>query len=254
MKKPLMAIAALVAIATTLAVAPGAGATVPSGASIYDRSSAPTVTTPGVAKGRTIRVYVDSNDSKVLSRTSTLYRGSKRIKDWSPVPGAYRVKTVVRYQQRVSWENEVWQPWSDCADYSEAANPGYDDNGDGDYDDWWDEEPTDGFDACAEGQYGDYDYNYGTSLGGTRTLTRWTNVRVAADESPGCVSRAEFRQVKDGMTQAKVHRIFGTRGKVNYSGSGGVGREYVTCAGDEWSYVEVDFNPRVWWKWMYISY
>ena len=78
--------------------------------------------------------------------------------------------------------------------------------------------------------------------------------------SPGCVTRAEFKKVdtrgRDASTRTQVTRIFGTHGKVQYRGSGGVGVEYRTCAGDStWSYVDVDFdNGKAWFKWMYISY
>jgi len=30
----------------------------------------------------------------------------------------------------------------------------------------------------------------------------------------GCVTKAEYRKVKKGMAQSKVHKIFGTKGKV----------------------------------------
>ena len=38
------------------------------------------------------------------------------------------------------------------------------------------------------------------------------------------------------------------------SGSAVPRREYVTCEGNDWSYVSVDFNPRVWFKWRYIDW
>jgi hypothetical protein len=76
--------------------------------------------------------------------------------------------------------------------------------------------------------------------------------------SPGCVTRAEFRKVdthgRDAWTRDHVTRVFGTRGHVTSSGSGGTSVEYATCAGDEWSYAEVDFdNHRAWFKWIYVS-
>jgi hypothetical protein len=86
-----------------------------------------------------------------------------------------------------------------------------------------------------------------------------TAAPAAAGYTPGCVDRAEFRKVKDGMTKAKVHEIFDTRGKRMSIGSGGESREYRTCSGDSWSYVSVDYERnrgawRVWFKWQYISY
>ena len=90
--------------------------------------------------------------------------------------------------------------------------------------------------------------------GASRLVTRYDYARVAIDETPGCVSDAEYRLIKNGMTVTKVHSIFGTRGHVTSSGSGGATREYVTCEGNDWSYVSVDFNPRVWFKWRYIDW
>jgi hypothetical protein len=56
---------------------------------------------------------------------------------------------------------------------------------------------------------------------------------AAAYGTPGCVSRAEYRQARRGMSQAKVARIFGTTGRVSGSGDFGgykfVNRKYRTC-------------------------
>jgi len=77
--------------------------------------------------------------------------------------------------------------------------------------------------------------------------------------TPGCVTRAEFRRVHDGMTRSTVTAKFGTGGHITHEswGSGGhnVTVEYRTCAGDPaWSYAEVDFtNNHEWFKWIYIS-
>lgn len=81
----------------------------------------------------------------------------------------------------------------------------------------------------------------------------------AAADTPGCVTRAEFRQVHDGMTKGLVHRIFDTAGHRESIGSGGESREYRTCAGNSYSYASVDYERRngawrVWFKWIYISY
>jgi hypothetical protein len=226
MKRLLIALTALAIPLTAFLTA------APASAEVYDRSTAPTTTTNStVARGGTIRVYVHKHRSKVLSRTSTLWQKGRRVHDWSPRPGTYRVKTVIRWQPRIWQSSEVWVPYENCQDWS-----------------------TEDYDACAEDEYGDWVYQDTVRLGTRRATTRYNNVRVAADETPGCVSRPEFRAVRDGMTQARVHGIFGTRGRVTYSGSGGTGREYVTCVGDEWSYVSVDYAPRVWFKWMYISY
>jgi hypothetical protein len=79
-------------------------------------------------------------------------------------------------------------------------------------------------------------------------------------DTPGCVSRAEFRRIDtkgpDAHTRPQVTRIFDTRGHITSTGSGGTDVEYRTCAGDpDWSYAEVDFEHRhAWFKWIYISY
>ncbi len=82
---------------------------------------------------------------------------------------------------------------------------------------------------------------------------------TAMADTPGCVTRAEHRKVKDGMTLSQVRRIYDARGRLENIGSGGMSREYRTCAGDSWSYASVDFERkggawRVWFKWIYISY
>ena len=78
--------------------------------------------------------------------------------------------------------------------------------GDYDEDGYWD-------DTLGCEDYGYWDWKTTTKLNpGKRRITRINTVRVAKDETPGCVSRSEFRAVKDGMSQAKVHGIFGTTG------------------------------------------
>lgn len=56
---------------------------------------------------------------------------------------------------------------------------------------------------------------------------------VPADASGGCVTRAEYRRVHNGMTPTRVARIYGTSGHLAVaSGSGAyrfVIRDYRTC-------------------------
>ena len=68
-------------------------------------------------------------------------------------------------------------------------------------------------------------------------------------DTPGCVSKKEFGQAKQGMTRGKVHRIFDTSGKSLFENSGrehNSAREYKMCApwraasGD--SKVQVQYN------------
>ena len=75
------------------------------------------------------------------------------------------------------------------------------------------------------------------------------NVGPAAADTPGCVTRAEYGRVHDGMTRGKVHDIFDTKGTSLFENSGAVhnsAREYRMCAawraatGD--SKVQIQYN------------
>lgn len=74
-------------------------------------------------------------------------------------------------------------------------------------------------------------------------LTLGTAPAAVAD-TPGCVTKGEYKKVRKGMTVAKVHRIFDTKGKVTASGSSAGSRwqfrEYDPCVGDGW--VDVDYD------------
>jgi hypothetical protein len=74
-------------------------------------------------------------------------------------------------------------------------------------------------------------------------------VGAAAADTPGCVTRAEYRQVHNGMTRGKVHDIFDTKGSSLFENPGAVhnsAREYRVCGawraatGD--SKVQVQYN------------
>src|SRR5262245_13199870 len=75
-----------------------------------------------------------------------------------------------------------------------------------------------------------------TTLGGISTSTS------ADDGSGACATRYEFRQVRNGMTQARVGRIFGTNGTITSRGTLGyrfVNRSYRPCRKN--SYISVRF-------------
>lgn len=55
-----------------------------------------------------------------------------------------------------------------------------------------------------------------------------TGVTAAAD-TPDCVSRAEYREVRPGMSKARVHRIFDTGGAFHDGHAGGYTRLYRGC-------------------------
>lgn len=66
-----------------------------------------------------------------------------------------------------------------------------------------------------------------------------------ATGSPGCVTKAEFSQVKRGMTVDRVSRIFGTKGTTSYVYVGtyafSLSKEYRPC--QPWTaYSEVDVS------------
>lgn len=54
-------------------------------------------------------------------------------------------------------------------------------------------------------------------------------VTSASAASTGCVTRAEFRGVHVGMTQAHVHHVFGTEGSYGAHEHGGHARFYQEC-------------------------
>lgn len=63
----------------------------------------------------------------------------------------------------------------------------------------------------------------------------------------GCVTRAEYNKVKKGMTTARVHGIFGTKGKrlfLNPGQQSNEGREYLVCGHPRstGSFVQVQYN------------
>lgn len=68
-------------------------------------------------------------------------------------------------------------------------------------------------------------------------------VVTAQADTPGCVTRAEYRHVQRGFSKARVHHIFDTRGKFAYGSSGyGFTRDYKTCT--KYGSVSVDYKVR----------
>jgi hypothetical protein len=210
MRKFLLLIMSLFVIAAPLAVTGSASAD----DYIIDTttSTAPTTSAANVGRGHTIRVAVNAHGSKVLARTSTLWQSGHRVYDWSPKPGLYKVKSVIRYQIKTTTEKEVWVPDADCAEFS--------------YDD---------FDGCAEDVYGNWDYRVVDTFGAAKSVTRYSYARVHADETPGCVSRAEWGAARAGMGMTRVHTMFGTSGShymgSTYNSHRDEWREYNACAG-----------------------
>lgn len=67
---------------------------------------------------------------------------------------------------------------------------------------------------------------------------------AASADTPGCVSRAEFRRVEKTMQIARVHRIFDTSGKQTSVGFGYQSREYKACSDPKYGFVYVDYQRR----------
>jgi hypothetical protein len=66
----------------------------------------------------------------------------------------------------------------------------------------------------------------------------------AASSTSGCVTRAEYRKVKNGMTVKKVKRVYGTNGHLSMSSGSFKIRDYKTCS--KWHVTNVSFtNGRV---------
>jgi hypothetical protein len=65
---------------------------------------------------------------------------------------------------------------------------------------------------------------------------------AASADTPGCVTRTEYRSVQRGWTMEHVHRVFDTKGSLSYSGYGLVSRDYKPCA--KYAYVSVDYERR----------
>jgi hypothetical protein len=238
MKKAIAAGAlALATMGTAIATAPAQAATT---------SDVPTTSTNNpVPRGHKIRVNVNAHGSKVVSKSSVVYSGGRRVRDMSPAPGLYTVKTTIKYQLKTTTRSRVWVPDSDCADYSYE---GYDDNGDGDYNDYYDEAP---YDACAPGEYGYYDTRKDVTYSRTKKVVRSNRVRVQSDESPGCATFSEYRAIRKGMTQPKVQKLVGAVGHISYKfltpDYSHITREFSICNGDSYDSMDIEFykySPR----------
>ena len=77
----------------------------------------------------------------------------------------------------------------------------------------------------------------------------FTSTPVAAD-TPGCVTKTEFRKIHKGMKRERVHRIFDTNGRQTSTfwigGDHYSSRDYRACRHPRWSIVSVDYlNARV---------
>ncbi len=73
---------------------------------------------------------------------------------------------------------------------------------------------------------------------------------TASADTEGCVTRAEFRSVRNGWSADRVHRVFDTNGRQTYFYGGGPysnpsqGRDYRACVQPRYSLVSVDYEKR----------
>jgi len=71
-------------------------------------------------------------------------------------------------------------------------------------------------------------------------------VTASPSHASGCVTKAEYKKLKNGMSQAKVKKIFGTNGSVLSQSSGyGISivmRQYSTCSPYAYGNVTIMFQ------------
>lgn len=68
---------------------------------------------------------------------------------------------------------------------------------------------------------------------------------AAQADTPGCVTRGEYRRVHRPMTKKRVHRIFDHKGFFVDGGAGGYARSYRTCTYRHAFTIEYStWNPR----------
>ena len=144
-------------------------------------------------------------------------------------------KTVITWQQKITYRGSAWVPEPDCVDYSHA-----------------------GYDGCAVGHHGDWAFHYGTRLGSISTVTLWNGFQMLTDETPWCTTPSEFRAIKSGMTQRRVKRIFWGNLPIrveSFNGHKRIVRQYDACHDDPdytdfyVAYIWNDGAYRVWSKW-----
>jgi hypothetical protein len=64
----------------------------------------------------------------------------------------------------------------------------------------------------------------------------------ASADSPGCVTRSEFRAVRNGWNLHRVHNKFDTSGRLEFASGAYKSREYRPCNNPRYSYVSVSYD------------
>ena len=67
-------------------------------------------------------------------------------------------------------------------------------------------------------------------------------VAAPADAASGCVTKSEFKAVDKGWNMKRVHRKFGTGGKLEFQSGSYKSREYRPCKRPKYSYVSISYN------------
>jgi hypothetical protein len=84
------------------------------------------------------------------------------------------------------------------------------------------------------------------AVGARVGITALTSADSADAATPACVAKAEFRQIRNGMTPARVTNLTGVKGRVTYSSSFGgyrlLSKEYRACVGRSYSFAHVSYS------------
>jgi hypothetical protein len=77
----------------------------------------------------------------------------------------------------------------------------------------------------------------------TAALLLAAPVAPASADTKGCVSKTEYKKVRDGWTISRVSNVFDTKGSQTFSGYGYQSREYKACT-SAYGFVNVDFQKK----------
>ena len=84
------------------------------------------------------------------------------------------------------------------------------------------------------------------AIGALVGITAISSASSAEASTLPCVSKAVFRQIRHGMSPARVTALTGTKGQVtssyNFGGYRSLNKEYRACVGRPYSFVDVGFS------------
>ena len=64
----------------------------------------------------------------------------------------------------------------------------------------------------------------------------------ASADTPGCVTKREFRGVEKGWSIERVHRRFDTAGRLEFVSGAYKSREYRPCRHPRYSYISISYD------------